>query len=232
MSGLYLVRLPVSHVPLLRFAAEQGIHDPDPCLGYTLHAWLRALFGVHAPRPFRFFERRREVLGYVRDNTEVLLQHAQDFGHPLAWAALDIAGVASKPMPNSWPAGRRLHVEVLACPVVRHGQDEKDAYLHALDQAVEPAPRRAEVYRRWLVARCEGVLEFEQVELRGMHARVKVLRRARNGQNKLRTVERPQVLFAGAGKVIDGERFGELLRRGIGRHRAFGLGMLSVAPAT
>jgi CRISPR system Cascade subunit CasE len=43
-------------------------------------------------------------------------------------------------------------------------------------------------------------------------------------------VERPQALFGAEAVVVDGERFADLLARGIGRHRAFGFGMVLVAP--
>lgn len=230
MNAQHLVRLPIRLPPLLRFGAEHGIHDPDTGLGYVLHAWLMALFGEHAPRPFRYLERRNEVLGYTSSNGAALLEHAQAFGPPLAWSALDDGGVASKPMPTAWRAGLRLRMDVLVCPVVRHGQDEKDVYLHALDRSRDEPPARATVYRQWFIERCSEALNIEQLELRGMQARAQLLRRARNGQNRLKAIERPQALFAADATVANGERFAELLARGIGRHRSFGFGMMLLAP--
>lgn len=230
MNDLHLARLPIRLPALLRFAVENGINDPDPTQGYTVHAWLAALFGECAPKPFRYMEKRDEVLGYSRAGAEQLLYHARAYASPLAWSALNAEGVASKPMPTLWRVNQRLRLEVLACPVVRHDQDEKDAYLHALDRLGEAAPTRAEVYRDWFTERCAHALRLEQVEVRGMQARSPLLRRARNGQNRLKTVERPRVLFAADASVVDNERFAELLARGIGRHRAFGFGMILLAP--
>lgn len=231
MSTLHLVRVPMRLPPLLYFGAEQGIDDPDMGLGYLLHAWLTALFGEHAPQPFRYLERRNEVLGYARSDGAGLLERAQAFGHPLAWSALDAGGLASKPMPAAWHAGLRLRLDVLVCPVVRHGQDEKDAYLHALSRSHDEPPTRAAVYRQWLIERCGEALNIEQLELRGMQARTQLLRRARNGQNRLKTIERPQALFSADVTVADSDRFAELLARGVGRHRSFGFGMMLLAPA-
>ena len=59
---------------------------------------------------------------------------------------------------------------------------------------------------------------------------VRMLRRDRSGGNRLRGVERPQALFGGTAVIRDGERFAALLARGIGRHRAFGSGMVLLSP--
>lgn len=225
MSSLHLVRIPIHAPRLLRFAVEHGITQEDETLGYTLHAWFAALFDDMAPKPFRYMERRGEVLAYTDCDAATLLNYAQTFASPQAWAALDTTGVASKPMPDAWRTGQRLLVEVLACPVSRKGNEEKDLYLRALDRLGRDAPPRAEVYKDWFVAQWQGALTFEQVELLGMSARSRLLRRARDGANRLRVIERPQALFSGSAVIADGESFAALLVRGIGRHRAFGFGM-------
>jgi CRISPR system Cascade subunit CasE len=230
MSSLHLVRLPIDAPRLLRFAAEHGITQEDETLGYTLHAWLTALFGEQAPKPFRYFERRREVLAYARSNAAGLLRHAQTFATPHAWAALDATGVVSKPMPAEWRKGQRLHLETLACPVSRKGNEEKDLYLRALDRFQEASLPRAEVYREWFIRQCKSAVRLDTIELHGMSARNRLLRRARNGSNRLIIIERPQALFGAEAVIVDPEQFSGLLARGIGRHRAFGFGMVMLAP--
>lgn len=230
MSNLYLLRIPV-HVPrLLRFAADHGITYEDETLGYTLHSWLTAVFGPLAPKPFRYFERRHEVLGYTAADAATLLAHAQAFATPQAWAALDTDGVASKPMPHTWRTGQRLRLEVLTCPVSRQGEEEKDLYLRALDRLGDAAPPRAEVYRAWFMRQWEGAAQLDHTELLGLTARSRLVRRARNGGNRLRIVERPQALFSAEATIIDVGQFCALLARGIGRHRAFGFGMILLGP--
>lgn len=230
MSGLHLLRIPLHAPPLLRFAAEHGITQEDETLGYTLHAWLAALFGDGSPKPFRYIDRRGEVLAYSLHPAADLLERARAFAPPQAWAALDADGVASKPLPAHWRIDTRLHLEVLTCPVTRKGHEEKDLYLRALDRLGEATPPRGEVYCAWFARQWEGAVRLEQVELIGMSARSRLLRRARNGQNRLTVVERPQALFGAEAVVVDSERFAHLLARGIGRHRAFGFGMILVAP--
>lgn len=230
MSGLHLLRIPVRAPRLLRFAAEHGISHEDESLGYTLHAWFAAVFGDHAPKPFRYFERRSEVLAYATADAATLIAQAQSFASPQAWAALDTEGMASKPMPTTWRDGQRLHLEVLTCPVARKDGQEKDVYLRALDRLGEAAPARGEVYRDWFARQWADAVTFEQVELAGMTARSRQLRRARNGHNRLVVVERPQALFAADVVVRDGAAFAGLLARGIGRHRSFGFGMVLLSP--
>ena len=58
-----------------------------------------------------------------------------------------------------------------------------------------------------------------------------LLRRARNDRVRLQLVQRPQALFVAEAAIAQPQRFGELLARGIGRHRAFGFGMVLLAPA-
>ncbi|MEJ5207100.1 type I-E CRISPR-associated protein Cas6/Cse3/CasE [Denitratimonas sp. CY0512] len=231
MSGLHMLRIPIHAPRLLRFAAEHGITQEDETLGYTLHAWFAALFGDMAPKPFRHMSRRNEVLAYAESDAVTLLDHAQALASPQAWAVMDVAGIASKPMPSVWRTGQRLRVEVLTCPVSRKGDEEKDIYLRALDRLGSDAPPRAQVYQQWFAAQWNDALHFEQVELLGMVARSRLLRRARGGANRLRAIERPQALFAGRAVIANNESFAALLARGIGRHRAFGFGMVLLSPS-
>lgn len=230
MSTLHLLRIPLQTPRLLRFATDHGIAQEDDTLGYTLHAWFAALFGSAAPKPFRYFEHRAEVLAYANADSTALLEQAQAYASPQAWAALDVDGVASKPMPLNWRVGQSFRLEVLTCPVSRKGDVEKDVFLRTLDRLGDDAPPRAEVYHNWLIAQLGTAVRVDQTELLGMSARVRLLRRARNGGNRLRIFERPQALFGVDAVITDPERFRDLLVRGVGRHRAFGFGMLLLSP--
>ncbi|GIX30345.1 MAG: hypothetical protein KatS3mg124_0817 [Porticoccaceae bacterium] len=230
MNPLYLVRIPVDPPRLMRFAHAHGITQEDETWGYTLHAWFAALFGELAPKPFRHLERRREVLAYAKADASELLEHAQTYASPPAWQALDAAAMASKPMPSEWRTGKRLHIEVLACPVSRKDDDEKDVYLRALDRLGDGTPPRGEVYREWFTRQWQGAVQLEQVELLGMDAQSRLLRRDRGNGNRLKVIKRPWALFGAEAVILDPARFAERLARGIGRHRAFGFGMVLLAP--
>lgn len=228
MSPLHLIRMTFDPAALAAFAAKQGLLD-DSDLGYILHAWLRALFGDNAPKPFRQMPRSQDVLGYARGDAAVLLNHLHAFADPSAYAAL-VGTVQSKPMPASWQTGQRVHLEATACPVSRVDQTEKDIYLRNLDRSGDATPPRAEVYRHWFEKQCDGALALESLTVAGMQSRRPLVRRSRASGNRLVTVERPWVAFSGNAHIQDGARFADLLARGVGRHRAFGVGMILLAP--
>jgi CRISPR system Cascade subunit CasE len=55
--------------------------------------------------------------------------------------------------------------------------------------------------------------------------------RRRNNERVLRSQNGPEASFSGILRVIDGAALSAALARGIGRHRAFGFGMLLLRPA-
>lgn len=231
MSALHLVRLRLRTPEFVRFAKEQGLlHVTEAGSGYALHAWLAAMFGQMAPKPFRFDPRRAELLGYASMTAEGLADHAQAFASPLAYAALHHDSLLSKPMPAKWTIGRSLRLDVEVCPVSRVDGDEKDVYLRALDRLGDGAPARETVYRDWLRKQLESAVVVQSVEIASLAQREGLVRpdRAASGR-RLRIVERPRVQCIVQSEVRDSQAFAQLLSRGVGRHSAFGFGMLLLA---
>lgn len=233
MSNLNLMRLRLNGALLMRFARDtHGLNAPDEGHGYALHAWLTGMFGEHAPKPFRFFEHKSELLGYTSATAEALLSHASAFAPPHAFAAFIPDSLATKPMPQSWHQGQRLRVDVLTCPVSRSDTGEKDVYLRALDRLGDAAPPRADVYTDWFRRQWGDTVTFDHLTLTGF-SRGLLLRRNRiAGQRKPCILERPQVSFSATVRIADGNGFEEKLMRGVGRHRTFGFGMILLRPAT
>lgn len=233
---LYMVRMSLDPAVLARFAAQQGLaHADDDGNGYIAHAWLAAMFGRAAPKPFRLLDGHRGgpvvLLGYAAADHASLITRAKTFADPLAWSVLVSDSLVGKPMPAAWNAGHCLTLEVLACPVSRKDGSEKDVYLRAVDRSGPDAPGRAAVYAEWLQRQVQGAAELRNIRLDGF-ARVNLARRsaAAGGGRRLHTVERPRALFGADLTIADPVSFGGLLRRGIGRHRAFGFGMLLLRP--
>lgn len=239
---MFMIDLPLDAAALTRFAWRQGHvggrNPSDEDFGYAAHAWLAAALGEQAPRPFRLMETRAglRLLGYAAADVASLAQHARDFALPDALAVCDWSAAAGKEMPATWAAGRRLGFEVRACPILR-GERERDAYLVEVDQAKaagrEPASR-TQVYAHWLLLQFErdGAAQAvaETLNVIGFR-RVLALRQTRSGQGQRRQgVERPDALMTGELVVGDPDAFARLLARGIGRHRAFGFGMLLLRP--
>ena len=179
-----------------------------------------------------------QLLAYTGADPAALLSHARSFADAQAFAALRLgaaADIAAKPMPVFTP-GRRLGFSLRIRPTVRTDREgnrrkiaERDAYLAALAAAPPDAPPdRAEVYLAWTRARLEqGGVRVLSARIDG-HERVETLRR--DAGRTLRPVQGHAASVAGVIEIADAGRFPALLARGVGRHRAFGYGMLLLSP--
>ena len=229
---------------LLRFLAGQGhVHTADSDLGYGVHAWLAATFGKLAPRPFRLYldgttRKPPKLLAYTHHSRDSLLEHAQSFAEPAARAVCaldDHLTLAELPGPDAWRPGRRLGFEVLACPVARRARDgvERDWFLHQADYA-GPDSRldRATTYGEWLAIRFQSAATLESANLTRFQF-VSLMRQSSASGHRQRQrsqLIRPAALLQGVLHIQDGDRFQSLLANGVGRHGAFGYGMLLLRP--
>ncbi len=223
----------VAHAQAL---GHNRVHDED--LGYAVHGWLQAALGDRAPHCFRLMEQRNgqvRLLGYTAADMDALREHALSFAPPLATAVCDWDTAASKPMDGiRWKAGQTIGFEVRVCPVVRGKEGERDAFLASLPEKGIRAPKgRDGVYEDWLRSHVGSGIALDDVRLTAFRL-VSTWRRAHGKQGNTdsgRRVVRPDALMSGRLKVADLGGFRQLLVRGIGRHRAFGFGMLLLRPA-
>jgi CRISPR system Cascade subunit CasE len=238
--NLTMVQLKPDMGRFLRWAESHrllGVRDDD--LGYALHALLKANFGDLAPKPFalrRPPDRDAEVLAYSSEPGESLRERAAAVAEPAASEAIGLDSLACKTMPPTWRAGARFGFEVRVRPMLRTDKDgdrqrsrEVDAFL------VSPeGSNRGEVYAAWLRQRmAEGGAEVESAHLRAFRF-ARVNRRGRADEKGARTLRQqtgPDATFIGVLTVRDPEAFAHLIARGVGRHRAFGFGMLLLRAA-
>ncbi|MFG1307135.1 type I-E CRISPR-associated protein Cas6/Cse3/CasE [Xanthobacter autotrophicus] len=224
---------------------QEGLLDRDASDdGYAWHALLTAAFGRElAPKPFRLLDRPGrppQLLAYSARDSGALTDHAEAFCDPLVYAALNIISLAGKPMPG-FAEGRRLGFEARVRPVVRtdgpRGRDsivERDAYVVACERAGEgPRPDPAEVFATWTTDRlAAGGAEVQAIRLAAIEGD-RVLRRGApnaDGGRPLVPVRGHSAVLVGTLTVRDAQAFAALLARGVGRHRAFGYGMLLLSP--
>jgi len=239
---LYLLQLQPDMPRLVRWADAQGVlpRDGDDDLAYALRALLAAAFDTLAPRPFmllRDASRPPALLAYSPNAAVALRERAAAFALPEAIAALGLDTLADKAMPDRFSTGRRLGFRVRVRPTVRTDRDDErtktrevDAFLAAIaGTGPEEAPRRDAVYRDWFTRRlAEGGAVVERLSMDAFRL-AQVHRRDRD--RRLRRSPGPEASFTGVLSVRDTERFAALLARGVGRHRAFGFGMLLLRPA-
>jgi CRISPR system Cascade subunit CasE len=225
------------------FAAEGLTPERDEDDGYAWHALLAAAFGkALAPKPFRVLARRGrppQLLAYSAADAPALKAQAADFADPKVVAALGLATLAGKPMP-AFAAGRRLGVSVRLRPIVRTDRDgdrrksrELDVFVAASRAAGPGQPLdRSAVYLDWTRARFAAAgTEVERLRLDGSDGISVVRRGARTEAGRpLLPIAGQAITVAGTIRVSDSERFASALARGLGRHRAFGYGMLLLSP--
>ncbi|MCU7904952.1 MAG: type I-E CRISPR-associated protein Cas6/Cse3/CasE [Candidatus Thiodiazotropha sp. (ex Epidulcina cf. delphinae)] len=232
-TPLTMLELRLDAKALIRFAQDQKPNvnrNRDEDLGYATHAWLKALFQERSPKPFRLIlGNNPKLLGYSPDSGRMLLEQAQTFANPLALGVTRIDDLRhAKIMPREWRPGRRLGFEVMTCPTSRKAGHEKDLYRHRMERREEgeEAPPRESVYRAWLEKQLGDAARLETAKLE----KFRFVSQYRRGM-KPKKLDRPQALIKGVLTIADSDAFNRLLARGVGRHRAFGFGMLLLRPA-
>ena len=239
---LYMLQLPLETRKLFELGKRRSLPLRRTDLDYLVHCQLGELFGDAAPTPFRTLHRSRrevDVLAYASEPLEALRARAETFADPPSWVACSWDRAADKPMPAEWPEGRRLGFEVRACPVVRKASSgpkhragaEVDVFLSRCWERPEATVDRESVYGEWLHEQLAGRgATLRQVRMEKFRL-ARLLRRNHADTRTASLCQRPDALFQGVLEVDDGSRFRELLERGVGRHRAFGFGMVLLRPA-
>jgi len=235
-----MLRVELDTARLFELGRRHQISLRDADMGYLVHCQLAALFGDLAPRPFAIVGspgRRLSVLAYSSRADNDLRAHAEAYSDPTAYAACDWQVFASKPMPSEWKEGQVVGFETKVCPVIRKANAserrregaEVDAFLAKcweVGDASVPVDR-ASVYRDWLRAQLErsGGARLREAKLERFQ-RERVLRRTQGDVRCGQRCELPDATLCGTLEVADPMKFRTLLARGVGRHRAFGFGML------
>jgi CRISPR system Cascade subunit CasE len=255
MTGaLHVVRLVLDRREAARVATRHGLPSwVDD--GYFLHAALSQLFSTSSERV------ELPLLSFAVDDRYAEVMQKPELLYVLAYAnerasALELRmgeardtllrGFDSKEVP-SVARGQRAEFRVRVCPIVRSkiaGEKaptldkkgrprsrELDAFVHqTLVVGREQKVSREDVYSEWLsrsAAIEPGACSFDEARL--VEFRREVMRR--RGREDAGRIERPNAVLEGTLTVGDPDAFARLLARGIGRHRAFGFGMLLLKPA-
>ncbi|HOP16567.1 MAG: type I-E CRISPR-associated protein Cas6/Cse3/CasE [Gammaproteobacteria bacterium] len=236
--ALMLLHTVPDPIALTHWATRKRWLSPDGDLGYALHALLAEAFEGQAPTPFRYMN-ERGLLAYS-DADEGDLVRRIDKAPPETQRLLGLDRLRLKPFPVVWPGGKRLGFEVRIRPIIRtKAGKERDLYQYRMEQRAdehgESTLTRESVYREWLETRLTAgnAARLVNATMHGFTLR-QVVRRphksADDMQRKPLGVTGPDVLFRGELAVEDAAAFSGLISRGIGRHRAFGYGMLLLRP--
>jgi len=246
MSSCNLIRLRVNMRALHRFGVTRGFGKAGGLdEGATLHHLLGESFGPGALQPFRLLvargERSGTLYGYSLQSDQVLRDMAETVAPPEALEALDIGALAALPRPTHlFTVGKRLGFDVKLRPTVRlrkpvggaRAGAERDAFQAEAERdhpdqrsTMKKSERgRADVYIDWLAARLgkAATLECGATRL----ASFQRVRSLRGGK----VIEDPEAIIHGTLRITDPVVFLDLMKRGVGRHRAYGYGMVLLRP--
>ena len=240
-SSLQMIRADLDIREFHRWAGMRGLISRAAFdEGFAMHCLLVESFGELTPKPFRVImprvrgKRVGTLYGYSRYGSGSLRDAAALYCDPQQAKILPASRIDSKPMPAEWQSGKRLGFEVLLRPTIRRarGSDRAGKECDAFQAEAEKhgkgmMPRtREEVYADWLRARLEsrGATRLESATL-AMFQRTRAVRKLH-----ARPSEGPQAVMRGTLTISDPSEFGRLLANGIGRHKAYGYGMLLLRP--
>ncbi|MDK3016474.1 type I-E CRISPR-associated protein Cas6/Cse3/CasE [Pseudodonghicola flavimaris] len=238
--SLHLIELPLDLAALNRWAGARGIGRQGFDEGLALHHLLGEVFGPAVLQPFRLMvaprARSGTLYGYADRGADGLRSAAAPVIGPSEAGVIRLDRLRSVPRPAAtWSEGMRLGFDVRLRPVVRLASAiggegagfakgaELDAFLAETLRLGTARPRET-VYLDWLSARLAGVAELEPETSR--MASFRRLRSRRGGKR----VEGPEITVHGTLRIADPAGFADLLARGVGRHRAYGYGMLLLRP--
>ena len=252
MTALHLVRAPIETAALARWAAERGWvrHKSRDVFdeGRALHHLLDEALGPGLLRPFRLLvpprRKRGNLYAYSAQDAQALRAAADAYAPPEHLKVLSADRMESKPMPDNWRAGQRLGFDLRMRPVRRllrslespSGEIGKGAEIDAFllealrrrptepDGMAQEKRTREAVYLDWLAEQLAPAASLDHRASR--LARFRRVRAARGSS----ATEGPDAVIHGTLTVTDPDAFAALLSRGVGRHRAYGYGMILLRP--
>ena len=252
----YLIYAPLDMRAVNRWAGQRGLVQRGAFdEGYAFHILLSEMFGKATLRPFRLFasERRRTATLYAYADTDehALRRTAEVTATPDCLTALDPQKLLSKRMPGKFQSGQRLGFDIRVRPVRRlrdelqdHGSGqvlakgaEVDVFrvsaLHRFPHgradedanARKAGETRGKIYTEWLAERFGNAVVIDENQCRlAAFRRTRVLRGDGVGP------EGPDATFHGVLTVREPTEFSARVRNGVGRHKAYGFGMLLLRP--
>ncbi len=249
---IHLIHAPLDMCRFNRWAGNRGlIRNGSFDAGHAFHVLLSAMFGKGALQPFRLFasERRASAALYAYADIDEgeLRSTAATVAPPDCLDVIDPDSMRSKRMPSHFEQGRRLGFDLRLRPVRRLHRDlahpqlgrslsrgaEVDAFRlevmrrfpsgWADSAAASAGVTRQSVYAEWLCERFGDAVAVEECRLVSF-SRSRAVRGDSGGP------EGPDAVLHGTFAVANEETFAAILRNGVGRHRAYGYGMLLLRP--
>ena len=223
---LHIIRAKVDFRALHEWMNEERVGDEDT----GMHHVICSTLGELSPRTFRLMRPKEghhgKLYAYTPACAEEIVETMEAAADPLSWRVIDASSVAGKPMPEEWKQGGRFGFNLRARPVSRNrNADGKTVEMDCYQQERDGSNRMV-AYANWLqyIMKKRGGAGVALVSVTDY--KNAAITRKSGGQR----VAGPDVTFDGTLHVADPEAFGELLAAGVGRHKAYGYGMLLLKP--
>ena len=201
------------------------------------------MFGKSTLQPFRLFRARIGTLyAYSPFDESALRNMADTVAPPQTRSIIRPDKIRAKPIPSNFRAGQLLGFDLRTRPVrclkkpVLNSNNETIAKgeidAHVLDMLPRtfkhdsPSARptsREQSYRRWLAERLAGAADVSVLCISS-------LRTVMSPRHRNNSASGPDAVFHGELEIVDPKRFSHILQHGIGRHKAYGYGMLLLRP--
>ncbi len=230
MTSLYMVSLPINLAALRKNAAIRGYNGDE---GLALHHFLSEAFGKSMLQPFRLMAAHgANLYAYTSIDEKTLSETAKDVATPEILTVLSVDEIKQKTMPSDWPVGKKLGFELRTRPMRRLKETtgkfrkgaEVDAYLLHRTRHETDRQSRASIYSEWLDNRVSEAFSIENLRIKSLtQTSIK-----RNSQQQLG----PDIIYTGDLTINGAQNFQNKLVAGVGRHRAYGYGMLLLRPLT
>ena len=236
----HLISVPIKMKAFHKWSAARGLMgDNNFSEDYALHVLLSGAFGKSVLQPFRlmstFKNPKGTLYGYAKCSAKKLRTLIEEVATPDCLGVIKHKELKSKPMNMTFKEGKRLGFDLRVRPVVRKHDEgrpskrfEIDAFLAQEKRSPAKNPTeicqlRQSVYTDWLSHRFNGAADIKRCDL----TRFRITPTVR-GNNK--TPNGPDAILQGDIVVRNADSFYDILCHGIGRHKAYGFGMLILRP--
>lgn len=236
MDDLFLVK---SHVDIefLRSWGKRHQHlGPQNDFGYVIHAILEILFRKNRPQTF-YFDSSNDNLYFYSNFSRAQLTKQLTKKNRAACCGLGLGNLCHDcevlDITSMTAMDQQLSFQIKTSPTKRLTGSGREVDVFSVTDGSEQ--ERHAAYKKWLHARILesglGDVNIDDVAIE-QHSVLRREKRIVDSKNRKKVViDVPVALFTGTFTVHTRKCFLESLLNGIGRHKAFGFGMLMIKSA-
>lgn len=225
---IYLLQADIDMRNLARWSAAEGHSDPDR----SLHSLVYHTFGKDkVPRAFAAMpheanpKEHARFLAYTGMDAPALQELARSNQSIITAGIMNPFTFRTTSLPQTWQKGTTLAFQVRLIPTYRATRSGSEQDVHHRDDA---APTRQESYCNWLARLMRRKAGAEPAE-HTLHVTRYASRRVKRSEGQ-QWIVLPDVTIEGVCTITNSQTWNNALQLGIGRHKAYGYGMLLLRP--